>query len=146
VEDWPPEHLALSPAHLLRLPLLVQQHRHSTALQPASERAGRKAAGVTRHALAGALVEAIMVRRLPPSRLGSLPAVSEEEEKKRGAEEALVCPSGGGGAMEWKARHVCDELLQLSVPASWAPTALSDWAQFLLVRMLLIRLKKKGCC
>ena len=32
--------------------------------------------------------------------------------------------------MEWKARHVCDELLQLSVPASWAPTALSDWAQF----------------
>ena len=85
---------------------------------------------MTRHALAGALVEAIMVRRLPPSRLGSLPAVSEEEEKKRGAEEALVCSSGGGGTMEWKARHVCDELLQLSVPASWAPTALSDWAQF----------------
>jgi len=101
---------------------------------------------MTRHALAGALVEAIMVRRLPPSPLGSLPpslpAVTKEEEKKR----------GGASLFQWwwgevgRRATFAMKPFQLSVPASWAPTALSDWAQFLLVRMLLIRLKKKGCC
>ena len=85
---------------------------------------------MTRHALAGALVEAIMVRRLPPSPLGSLPpslpAVTKEEEKKR----------GGASLFQWwwgevgRRATFAMKPFQLSVPASWAPTALSDWAQF----------------
>lgn len=152
-DGWLPSqlmrHLARSPAHRLRLPLLAAQHRHTTAaLQPGSECAGRTEvvarAGATRHATAGALVEAMRTRRLPSTVVftsPSLPVVEKEEasqsvrdfewwgvERRRATSPrnmiALACsrarclPRGAHCAVNWAQLALGDRVISLVVCAN----------------------------